>query len=50
MFKDETVSQNPQAESSQTLKDKSYEKNDINQNQETKVSEIPLNTYYPNPS
>jgi len=49
-LEDETGSQNPQAESSQTLKDKSYEKNDINQNQETKVSEIPLNTYYPNPS
>ena len=46
----ETGYQNPQAKSSQTIKEKSYEKNDINQNPEANASEIPLNTYYSNPS
>ena len=36
--------------SSKTRNEKSNEKSDINENPETKASEIPLNTYYPDPS
>ena len=39
-----------QPKSSRTKNERNYDKIDINENPETKASEIPLNYYYPNPS
>ena len=39
-----------QPKSYRTRNERNYDKTGINENPETKASEIPLNTYYPNPS